>query len=450
MLVQAVYNVVDRFFVGWGVGDLGVAGITVVFPYMLIFMAFGMLIGIGGAAAFSIFLGQKRETEARLTFGNSLTMTVIISLILSAVGILFTEPLLKLFGASENVIGPAKDYMSIIAFGGLFQTISFAMNNFIRAQGSPITAMLTLLIGAALNTILDPIFIFVFGWGVGGAALATVISMIVSSIWVMAGLFNTPMGKKLTLQDLIPSPKILLRVFTIGVAPFFMQVAASVLNAILNTQLSFYGGDWALTSIGVIFSIAMLFLMPIFGLNQGTQPLIGFNYGAQFYDRVRKLVLLTTVSTTLVTLLGFLAALFAPRILFAFFLPKNPEILDRGSQALTIFFLAFPLIGSQIAGVGYFQAIGKAAYSMILSLSRQVLFLIPLILILPRFFGISGVWYSIPIADTLAFLITGFLLIRELAGLKNQHLEKNLNSTTPGPLENIKSADALGNAGEIL
>lgn len=449
MAVQAVYNIVDRFFIGMGVGDKGLAGVVVVFPYMLVFMAFGMLVGIGGVSAFSIFLGQKKKAEAKRTFGNSITATLVFSLALTSVGLLFTDPLLRQFGASDETLGHARDYMTIMAVGGVFQTIAFALNNFIRAQGAPMVAMATMLIGAVINLVLDPLFILVFGWGVPGAAWATIISMAVSSIWVLRGLAKTPMGKELVPGDFLPDGGILLRMFSIGVSPFLMQIAAALLNTLLNNQLRFYGGDWALSAIGVIYSVALLFLMPIFGLNQGTQPIIGYNYGAGNADRVRRVVSATTAAATAFTTLGFLVAFFFSRPLFATFLPNDTGIHEKGAAALAIFVLAYPLLGSQVAGVGYFQAIGKATHSMILSLSRQVLFLLPLIFILPPFWGVDGIWYAVPMSDFLAFVVTGVLLLRELGKLKTLH-ERKIGAPAPSPMESVHETDPIGNPGEVL
>lgn len=449
MIVQAVYNIVDRFFIGLGVGDKGLAGVVVVFPYMLVFMAFGMLVGIGGVSVFSILLGRKQKDEAKKTFGNSITATIVLSLILTGFGLLFTDPLLRLFGASEDTLGYARDYMTVMAVGGVFQSIAFALNNFLRAQGAPMVAMATLLIGALINFILDPIFILGFGWGVPGAAWATIISMAVSSVWVLWGLSKTPMGKELSFKDLIPDGRILLRMFAIGVSPFLMQIAAALLNTLLNNQLRSYGGDWALSAIGVIYSVGLLFLMPIFGLNQGTQPIIGYNYGAGNADRVLKVVRSTIAAATIFTTLGFIIAFFFSKLLFAAFLPNDVAIHEKGARALALFVLAYPLLGSQVAGVGYFQAIGKATHSMILSLSRQVLFLLPLIFILPLFWGVDGVWYSVPLSDFLAFVVTGILLLRELGNLKALHAKKS-GEAVPSPLEAVLETDPIGNPGEVL
>jgi putative MATE family efflux protein len=449
MIIQSIYNVVDRYFIGLGVGDKGLAGVVVAFPYMLGFMAFGMLVGIGGVAAFSIFLGQQRRDQARLTLGNAITSSLLFGALLSSLGLAFLEPLLKFFGASTTTFTYAKDYMSIIALGGVFQIFSFALNNFLRAQGFLVSAMVTMFIGALLNLVLDALFILAFGWGVPGAAWATIISMAVSSLWILIILAKTPVGKTLTPRDFVPNLGILGRIFSIGISPFLMQLAMAVINTFLNNQLSRYGGDWALSSIGVIYSVALIFLMPTFGLNQGTQPIIGYNYGAGNFPRVLKVVHTTMLIATFSTTLGFLAAFFFSEQFIAAFLPGHPDIHAPGARALRIFLLAYPFLGIQVAGVGFFQAIGKATHSMVLSLSRQVLLLLPLLIFLPLIWGIDGVWFAAPTADFLAFVITAILLFKELSRFKLHPVKKPLDEPLP-PLATVNDIDPLGNPGDVI
>jgi putative MATE family efflux protein len=280
MLVNALYNVVDRVFIGWGVGALGIAGVTIGFPIMIVQMAFGMLIGMGAATLVSIRLGEKKREEAERIIGNALSLLVAISLVLAAAGLIWLRPLLILFGASPAILAQGEQYLSVILAGSVFMGVGFGMNGFIRAEGNPRIAMLTMIIGAVLNTILDPIFIFWFKMGVRGAAIATVISQATSAAWVLAYFLRGKSLLKLRLANLKVNQDIAWSIAAIGFAPFAMQLAASVLNAILTRQLQRYGGDLAIAAMGILFSVSMLILMPVFGLNQGAQPLIGYNYGA--------------------------------------------------------------------------------------------------------------------------------------------------------------------------
>lgn len=426
MLVQALYNVVDRIFVGNGVGPLGLAGLTVVFPVMLVQMAFSMLIGLGATALISIRLGEGRQEEAEQIMSNAFGMLVLLSLVLTVSGLVFLGPLIRLLGASEAVLPYSRDYLSIILYGGVFQAIGFGLNHMIRAQGNPRTAMATMLIGAITNTILDPVFIFVFGWGIKGAAFATIISQIISATWVVAFFLR---GKGQLHLDLRNSYKIrwsvVLQIISIGFAPFAMQLAASLLNLILNQSLAFYGGDLAISAMGIVFSVNTLFMMPIFGINQGSQPIIGFNYGAKKYGRVKETLFYAIAGATSIVTLGFLATRFMPVQLVSLFGRHDAELMSLGARAMKTVMMMFPIIGLQIVGANYFQAVGKPKKAAFLSLSRQVLLLIPMLLVLPRIWGLTGVFLAFPVSDIGSTIITTMLLRGELVHLKEQEeLEK--------------------------
>lgn len=425
MIVNAVYNVVDRLFIGQGVDKLGIAGITVSFPIMIVIMAFGMLVGIGATALISIRLGEKKKDEAELIMANSIVLLVSIALVISVCGLLFLNPLLRLFGASEAVLPYASQYLSIILIGAVFQSIGFGMNNFIRAEGNPKIAMLTMVIGALLNTILDPVFIFVLGMGMRGAALATIISQMVSAAWVLHYfLFGKSMLKVHTKNLKLQLP-IVGQIFAIGSAPFAMQIAASVLTIILNNSLTFYGGDTALSAMGIINSIAMLILMPVFGINQGAQPIIGFNYGARKFDRVKQTLKLAIVAATIIVAIGFVVTrVFPEQIIRAF--NRDEELVSFGAKGLRVFLFFLPIIGFQIVSANYFQAVGKPKQAMLLSLSRQVLVLIPALLILPKLYGIDGVLFAGPVSDLVASILTATFLIRELKNLDRKHEESSV------------------------
>lgn len=423
MLVNALYNVVDRIFIGNGVGAIGIAGITIGFPIMLVQMAFGMLIGIGANSLVSIRLGEKKKEEAELILGNAMVLLISVAAVLSAVGLIFLEPILRGIGASEAVLPYAKDYLSVILWGTVAQSVGFGMNNFIRAEGSPKIAMWTMLIGAILNTLLDPLFIFVFGWGMKGAAIATVMSQVVSAVWVLYHFLGGRSTLKLHAKNLKLSMPIIIKIVTLGAAPFLMQIAASLLNGIMNKSLTVYGGDIAVSGMGVIMSITMLILMPVFGINQGAQPIIGYNYGALKFDRVKKALKLAIIAATIVVCIGFIVVRLFPTQLIALFGKNDEGLINFGVRALKIFLIFLPIIGFQIVSANYFQAVGKPKHAAFLSLSRQVLILIPALLILPRFFGLDGVLMAGPTADLTSSLITGIFLFTELRNLDTRHIE---------------------------
>jgi putative MATE family efflux protein len=421
MLVNALYNVVDRIFIGNGVGPLGIAGITIGFPIMLVIMAFGMLIGIGANSLISIRLGEQKKKEAELILGNAMVMLIGAAMVISSIGLIFIEPLLRVFGASTAVLPYAKDYLSIILWGTVAQTLGFGMNNFIRAEGNPRIAMFTMLIGAILNTVLDPIFIFVFGWGIKGAAIATVLSQVVSAAWVLYHFLGGRSTLKVHAINLKLRLKIVVKIVTLGAAPFLMQLAASVLNAIMNKSLTIYGGDTAVSGMGIVMSITMLILMPIFGINQGAQPIIGYNYGARKYDRVKKALKLAVLAATTVASIGFLVTRVFPSQLVAMFNRTDENLLNFGTRAISVYLVFLPIIGFQIVSANYFQAVGKPKHASFLSLSRQVLILIPALLILPGFFGLDGLLMAGPTADMISSIVTGIFLFRELRQLDTRH-----------------------------
>lgn len=426
MLVNALYNIVDRIFIGKSVGDIGIGAIFIGSPVALILMAFSMLIGIGGNALSSIRLGQDRPEDAEKILGNAVILLFLIALALSGLGLVFIEPMLKAFGASENILPYSIAYMRIILIGAPFQALGFGMNNFIRGEGNPNVAMGTMLIGAVLNIILDYVFIFIFNMGMEGAALATIIAQAVSAVWVLSyfmGIGKRTSMLKIRKENLRLKMDIVKEILSIGFAPFSMQLAASMVTAILNNSLAAYGGDVAISSMGVIHSITMLILMPVFGINQGAQPIIGFNYGAEKYDRVRETLGKAVIAATSIVTLGFLLVQFMPDRLFGMFLDQGAnldEILGVGVRGLRINQALLPIIGFQIVSSNYFQATGKPKKAALLGLSRQVLVLIPALLILPRFFGLTGVWAATPVSDLVASMLTGIFLIRDLRYLGHE------------------------------
>lgn len=425
MIVNALYNIVDRIFIGQipgGIGELALSGVTVTFPISTVIMAFGMLVGIGSAALISIRLGQQKKDEADKILGNALMLVIIILVTLAVITFPFLDKLLVAFGASENILPYAKEYIQIIIAGGVIQNIGFGLNAAIRSEGNPKIAMYTMLLGAITNTVLDPIFIFVFNMGVAGAAIATVIAQLASTIWVV---YHFTRGKsilKLKKKNFKLDKEIVKGIFAIGMSPFFMQLAASLVGVISNKALLTHGGDFAIGAMGVISSVAMMCLMPVFGINQGSQPIIGYNYGAKNYKRVKKAWMLAVIAAVVVTTTGFLVVeLAAPSIIKIF--NSNADLVAIGTHGIRIYLSMLPVIGFQVISTNYFQAIGKAKISMFLSLVRQVIVLIPLLLILPPIFGLNGVWISGPTSDAVASIITVFFVMRELKVLKQQEME---------------------------
>ncbi|HHU29226.1 MAG: MATE family efflux transporter [Bacillota bacterium] len=418
MLVNATYNVVDRIFVGNGVGDLALAGITVEFPISLLVMACTMLIGVGASTLISIRLGENKEEEAENIMGNAMVMMLFAAVLITLFGLLFLKPLVAAIGGRNPEVMPyALDYAGIILAGTVFFMFGMGANNFIRAEGNPRTAMTTMLIGAVINIILDPIFIYVLKWGIKGAAIATVIAKAVSALWVLFYFLSGKGQLKLNPAKIRMRSRYVLNILSIGTAPFAMQLAASLLNVILNNSLNAYGGELALAAMGIVGSISTLLMMPIFGINQGLQPIIGYNYGARQYNRVKEALFKGMAGATLISLLGFLLVNIFPTQLVAFFNKENPALIELGRRSLRIFLLAMPIVGAQVVGASYFQAVGKPKQAAFLSLSRQVLILIPSILILPRFFGLNGIYYAGPLSDLSSAILTGIWIALELQKL---------------------------------
>lgn len=420
LVVNAMYNVVDRIFIGNGVGSLGIAAITVSFPVAIIIIAFGVLTATGASSLLSLKLGARRIDEAELVIGQALTLLSVGSLLVTIIGSLYIEPILKLFGASADVMPYAKDYLQIILLGGLIQCLGYVFTHFARAEGRPRIAMFSLLIGAVTNIVLDYVFIFIFAWGIRGAAFATVLGQLVSAIWILSYFLRGNSVLKIRLKYLKPNKPMLIAMVSLGLGAFAMQLAASMLNVFLNKVLKAYGGDIAISSFGVVYSLVYLLLMPVFGISQGVQPIIGYNYGAKRYDRVKEALLLSTIGATIVVTIGFIITRIYPAELIALFNAHDQALIDLGTKALNIFLMFVPVVGFQVIGANYFQAVGKPKQAMLLTLSRQVLLLIPALFILPRFFGLDGIFYAGPISDVLATILTALCLTAEMKQLRYQ------------------------------
>jgi putative MATE family efflux protein len=401
--------------VGQGVDPLGIAGITIAMPLMMILMASSMLIGIGANSLFSIRLGEGRRHEVEKIMGHAFALLFLVpALVIAGFFIFMDTILLNILGASKAVFPYAKTYLRIILYGGIFSAMGPGINHFIRSDGHPRTSMLTQIIGAVINIILDPIFIFVFGWGIAGAAWATIISQFISFLWVMF-YFNSRYTKlRFRIQNMKLELNLSGKIIALGFAPFAMQLAIGLVNILLNRSLFFYGGDTAVSAMGIVFSILIMIFMPLQGLNQGAQPIIGYNYGAKKYDRVKKTYKLAIVFSSLFVSAGFILIQLFPGFFIAVFRNEQGELMNMGIRLLKISTLFLPTLGFQIISSNFFQAIGKPIQGTILSLSRQILLYIPLLLILPRFFGLSGVFFAMPTADAAATILSALVIFREL------------------------------------
>lgn len=419
MLVNAIYNVVDRIFIGNapGLGAIGIAGITISYPVTLVLMAISLMVGVGGATRFSIALGQKKHKEAAIYQGNAIILTVIFGLIFMVFGNLFVNSLLVMLGSSDRVLPYARDYLSIVLYGAVFQCVTMCGNNFSRAQGNPKNAMISQLIGAGFNIVFDYILIIKFNMGMQGAALATIGGQFLSMIWQLCYLCSNRSLIKLDLQHIKIRISFALDIIRTGIPAFLMQMANSVLNFILNSSLGTYGGDVAISAVGIITSFQTICQMPLTGLMQGQQPLISYNYGAQKIDRVKETLKYSIIGGTIIALLGFLAVELFPKTIILMF-NNEPEVVELGTRAIRIWFICLPLLGTQIMSANYFQCIGKIKVASVLNLLRQVIVLIPMILILSSLIGLDGIFIAVPIADLTAFLITIFLFIKSIRKIK--------------------------------
>jgi len=418
-LASSIYIIIDRIFVGQVVGADALAGMSVTMPISFIILAFGLLIGVGSGALVSIRLGQGKKEEAEHILGNAFTLVIIISVIVSGLLLYYLDPLLILFGASAAIIPYARDFIGIILFASVFQYTGFGLSNVIRAEGNPRKAMYVVLINAGTNVVLDVIFILIWGWGVRGAAFATVISQAVSAAIVLLHFIGPRSTLKLKALNMPLRLPLLKGIFSIGMAPFAMQLAASVVNTLFNQNLAHYGGDPAIGAFGIIGAIANFLILPVIGINMGSQPIIGYNYGARRYARVIEAFKDATLAATVITTLGFILLEVFPRQMMGAF-TGDANVINIGTHGMRVIVLMFPLIGFQIVGSNLFQAIGKGSIALLLALLRQVVMLIPALLILPRLWQLNGIWISAPIADGLSTLITLLIVLPQLRWLREQ------------------------------
>ncbi|MBO7192238.1 MAG: MATE family efflux transporter [Bacteroidales bacterium] len=408
---SSLYNMVDSIFIGQGVGPLAISGLAVTFPLMNLSTAFGTLVGAGAATMLSVLLGQKNYKAANKVLGNVVTLNTIIGLVFMAIAMIFIDPILYFFGASENTLPYAKEYISIILIGNVITHLYFGLNAAMRSSGHPKKAMALTIFTVVFNTILDPIFIFVLDMGIAGAAWATVIAQTVAMLVVLRH-FNDRskpfhFEKGIFRFDLRVAKDSL----AIGMGPFLMNAAACLVTLFINQQLRDYSGDLGIGAYGICNRFVFMFIMICMGLNQGMQPIAGYNYGARQYSRVKEVFWKTTRLGIVVATICFLIGMFIPNIAVGIF-THDPELTELSARALRIITFVFPIVGFQMIATNFFQSLGMVNKSIILSLSRQILFLLPLLYVLPLRYGSDGVWASFPISDTLSTLMTIYMLGR--------------------------------------
>lgn len=425
MVVNALYNIVDRMFIGNipDIGSLAITGVGITMPIMTIVLAFGMLIGIGTTANISLNLGKGNRTTAEKLLGNAFTLSIIAGLAIAITGTIFANPILNLFGASENTLFYAKEYIGIILLGCTFNILSFALNSTVRADGNPTMSSITMVIGCGANIILDYLFIFVLNLGVKGAALATIISQAITFFIILYYYTSGNSNLKLKIENFKLKKHLVTMTFAIGIAPFATQIANSLVQVIANNALKTYGSDLAIGAMTVISSLNIIFMMPIFGINQGCQPIIGFNYGAKKYERAKEAFKYATIAACVICIIGFISIQCFPTQIISLF-NNDPELTTLAIKGIRIYLLMMPVVGINIVATSYYQSIGKAKISMFVSLLRQVILLIPFTIILPKFIGLDGVWAAGACADSLSVIITLILLKKEFKQLDKMQLEK--------------------------
>ena len=422
ILVMSIYGIVDTIFVGRLVGAMGIGAITVVLPITYLIASIGMGLGVGGASIISRAMGAENKKKANQTFGNQVAITIGISVFISLLGFLFTEEILRIFGGRGDIFTPAKEYLEIILIGTPFLAWAIMSNNVIRAEGFPRMAMLTLIIPAVANIILDFVFIWWLDMGMKGAAWATTLSYALSALYTMTFFIWGKSEISLSWRDLIPEKLIVKEMFSLGFVTLARQGSVSILAIVLNNTLFKYGGEMALSVFGIVNRFNLFAIFPILGITQGSVPIIGFNYGAEKWFRVKKMIRYSVRSATIGGVIIFLVMmLFTPALVRMF--TTEQELIDKSIPAMRWIFLMTPILSVNLIGSAYYQAIGKATPALFLTLSRQIIFLIPLVFFLPIVFGLDGVWYAFPLADFGAAAISYVFLTRQIKTL-NMRLDK--------------------------
>ncbi len=423
MTASSLYNITDSIFIGHGVGGLALSGLGICFPLMNLAAAFGSLVGAGGGALLSIRMGQKDYETANKILGNVLILNVVIGILFSVVTLLFLDPILYLFGANDELLPYARDYMIPLLIGNMVTHMYLGLNSLLRSAGSPDKAMYATIATVLINVVLNTLFIFVLGWGIRGSAVATVVSQLIVLLWQLKFFSNKNFFIHIKKGIFKPRRKIILDILSIGCAPFFMNAAACVIVIFINQGLMKEGGSLAVGAYSIVNRIAFLFIMVVMGLTQGMQPISGYNFGARQYARVNEVLKLTLICATVVMTTGFIIVELFPRTVASIF-TTDTALVDLSATGLRITFLIYPLVGFQMVTSNFFQSIGMAAKAIFLSLSRQLIFLLPCLFILPEFLGLKGIWFSFPASDLAACIIAFFLLMNQFKSFKKKEQEE--------------------------
>ncbi|MBO4906254.1 MAG: MATE family efflux transporter [Bacteroidaceae bacterium] len=409
MTASSLYNMVDSVFIGRGVGAMAISGLAITFPLMNLSAAFGAMVGVGASTMISVRLGQKNNEEAQHFFGNCITLNVLIGLLFMGVVLLLLDPILVFFGASVQTLPYAREYMEWILYGNVFTHLYFGLNAVLRSAGHPRTAMSATILTVLLNTALDPLFIYTFGLGIKGAAIATVISQCASLVWQL-WIFSRPTEVVYFRRDTWQlRANIVGGILSIGLSPFLMNACSCLVVLLINRGMVEYGGDLAVGAYGIVNRVLFFFAMIVMGLNQGMQPIAGYNYGAELHSRVREVLYKTIFYATIVMTTGFVLCEMFPSAILGLFTTDN-TLLAMGVRGMRIDVALFPIIGFQMVTGNFFQSIGQAGKSIYMSLTRQLIFLVPCLVILPQFYGLDGVWVSLPVSDLLASINAAVLL----------------------------------------
>ncbi len=410
MTASSLYNMVDSIFIGHGVGTMAISGLALTFPLMNLAAAFGSLVGVGASTLISVKLGQKDYDTAQRVLGNVVVLNILLGVAFTVVVMAFLDPILYFFGGSDQTIGYARDYMQIILLGNAVTHLYLGLNAVLRSSGHPQEAMYATIATVVINTLLDPLFIYGLGWGIRGAAIATIVAQIVSLLWQLKLFGNKDELLHFHRGIFRLRRKIVSDSLAIGMSPFLMNLAACFIVILINQGLKEYGGDLAIGAFGIVNRLVFIVVMIVMGLNQGMQPIAGYNFGAKRYDRVNRVLKLTIIYATGVTTFGFFVGMLMPDLVVGIF-TSDRELVDISARGLRIVVMFFPIIGFQMVTANFFQSIGMAGKAIFLSLTRQMMILLPCLLILPRFYGTAGVWYSMPVSDLIASLIAAAMLI---------------------------------------
>lgn len=409
MTASSLYNMVDSIFIGHGVGTMAISGLALTFPLMNLAAAFGSLVGVGASTLISVKLGQRDYDTAQRVLGNVFVLNMVLGVAFIIIVMLFLDPILYFFGGSDQTVGYARDYMQIILLGNAVTHLYLGLNAVLRSSGHPQKAMYATIATVVINTILDPVFIYGFGWGIRGAAVATIVAQVISLTWQFKLFSNKDELLHFHRGIFRLKRKIVFDSLAIGMSPFLMNLAACFIVIIINQGLKKYGGDLAIGAFGIVNRLVFIVVMIVMGLNQGMQPIAGYNFGARQYPRVTQVLKLTIIGATIVTTTGFLLGVFIPELIVSIF-TSDAELIRLSAEGYRIVVMFFPIVGFQMVTSNFFQSIGMAGKAIFLSLTRQMLFLVPCLLILPHFYGQTGVWVSMPASDLAASIVSGLML----------------------------------------